>query len=119
MRLTKFTYPLIALAIIPVALISLKKINKNSFFDHFFKVIEEVELRNSHELESYSNHIWYKASLVQKKDLKKLILKYSSNTPLFVSLFIPQKFQTPFIQESRKIGIGMILGYLIPLTRAP
>ncbi|MEO0899547.1 MAG: hypothetical protein AAFY71_24265 [Bacteroidota bacterium] len=39
------------MAVIPIAFLSFHKINKISFFDHFFKVIEEVELRNSHELE--------------------------------------------------------------------
>ncbi len=58
MRGFKLTYPLIALAVIPAALVSLNKINKVSFFDHYFKVIEEVELRNSHELEEGELFLW-------------------------------------------------------------
>ncbi|MEL6132419.1 MAG: hypothetical protein AAFR59_03540 [Bacteroidota bacterium] len=45
--------------LLPVVLLSFKKIDKISFFNHYFKVIEEVELRNSHALTDEGLAIWY------------------------------------------------------------
>ncbi len=50
MRPSTVAYHLFLFALVPVALWSFKKINKESFYSHYFRVIEEVELRNSHAL---------------------------------------------------------------------
>ena len=44
-------YYLLGLAAVSFAMLFLSKINKTSFYHHYFKVIEEVETRNSQEIE--------------------------------------------------------------------
>lgn len=118
MRVSRLTYPLIALAIIPVALVSLKKINKISFFDHFFNVIEEVELRNSHELQS-PDMVWYKASLSHTAEAKQLAKKLPAASLLSL---IPLKgicISSASLTIFQGIIRGMQLGHLLPYCRAP
>lgn len=45
-------YQLLLLATVSVAMIFFMKIDKLSFYHHFFKVIEEVELRNSQQIQA-------------------------------------------------------------------
>lgn len=118
MRVSRLTYPIIAIAIIPVALVSLKKINKISFFDHFFKVIEEVEMRNSHELEA-PDLLWYQASLSTKSEAQEPAKKLPST---FLLSFVPVKgicFTTASLTVFSRIIRGMQLGHLLPFCRAP
>ena len=47
-------YHLLGLAAISFAMLFLFKINKVNFYHHYFRVIEEVEIRNSQALASPS-----------------------------------------------------------------
>ncbi|MEL7340850.1 MAG: hypothetical protein AAGM67_10215 [Bacteroidota bacterium] len=49
-------YHLLLLLVASASLVSLWRINKRSFYFHYFKVIEEVESRNSHALSSIPNY---------------------------------------------------------------
>lgn len=50
MRIGKYTYRFSLLLAVSMSMVLLMKINKISFYHHYFKVIEEVEIRNSQEL---------------------------------------------------------------------
>ena len=56
MRLSLRPYQLLLLLVASASLLSLWKINKRSFYFHYFKVIEEVEGRNS---QAVSDIIYY------------------------------------------------------------
>ena len=53
MRLGKYTYRFSLLLTVSMSMVLLMKINKISFYHHYFKVIEEVEVRNSQALGAY------------------------------------------------------------------
>ncbi len=50
MKGTLLSYHLLVLFIGGVVMLSLSKINKHNFYHHYFRVIQEVEMRNSHFL---------------------------------------------------------------------
>ena len=52
MRPSHYIYRLFILAAAALSMSLLMKINKMSFYHHYFKVIEEVEVRNSQEVGS-------------------------------------------------------------------
>ncbi|MDX2246845.1 MAG: hypothetical protein SF052_08735 [Bacteroidia bacterium] len=54
MRLYLRPYQLFLIFAALVAMVFLLKINKRSFYFHYFRVIEEVELRNSQEMGVYT-----------------------------------------------------------------
>ncbi|MEZ4825395.1 MAG: hypothetical protein R3C61_03750 [Bacteroidia bacterium] len=53
MRLYLRPYRLLLIFAALLAMVLLLKINKRSFYFHYFKVIEEVEMRNSQELSAF------------------------------------------------------------------
>ncbi|MEL7062154.1 MAG: hypothetical protein AAFP00_00275 [Bacteroidota bacterium] len=69
MKKPRFTYYLLLVPLLPVVLVSFKKIDKISFFNHYFKVIEEVELRNSQELTDEGLAVWYIPSTIQSTSI--------------------------------------------------
>ena len=69
MKKPRFTYYLLLIPLLPVVLLSFKKIDKISFFNHYFKVIEEVELRNSQELTDEGLAVWYIPSTVESTSI--------------------------------------------------
>lgn len=50
-------YHLLLLLVASASLLSLWRINKRSFYFHYFKVIEDVESRNSQALSSIPNYV--------------------------------------------------------------
>ena len=62
MRKTSHPYQIFFILVALVAMVFLLKINKRNFYFHYFKVIEEVELRNSQEVFGLQNAVLYTAS---------------------------------------------------------
>lgn len=52
MRIHRLAYHLSVMAVASLALLVFQKIDKISFYHHYFKVIEEVEVRNSQALDA-------------------------------------------------------------------
>ena len=52
MKLLRQSYYLLIFSAISLATVFFMKINKQIFYSHYFKVIEEVELRNSQEVKT-------------------------------------------------------------------
>ncbi|RMG57259.1 MAG: hypothetical protein D6722_25205 [Bacteroidetes bacterium] len=69
-------YQILLLATVSVAMIFFMKINKQSFYHHFFKVIEEVESRNSQEVQTSApvETIWWTVSETAKGPVLPFLL---------------------------------------------
>ena len=118
MRSLFLTYRLILLAAVSVSMLLLLKINKRSFYFHYFKVIEEVEMRNSQALhaETFSIQVWRS----QLQEAASILL------PILTALFAFGLFLLPFPESwiASQAGEQVLIPvrepqYLRPPVRAP
>ncbi|MDX1907172.1 MAG: hypothetical protein SF053_09080 [Bacteroidia bacterium] len=61
----RLTYSLVLLAVAIVASVSLIRINKRSFYHHYFRVITAVSLRNTQPVAGQETGIWHSSQTCQ------------------------------------------------------
>ncbi len=92
------------------------KINKVNFYHHYFRVIEEVEIRNSQALASPSL-VMFSTGLPVKKAVQPLLWLFSGALTSLLLVFFPLQARTGF--EAPFVRRDMCSFHLLPLVRAP
>lgn len=94
------------------------KINKHSFYHHFFRVIEEVELRNSHDLVAADLMVLTQSQLAPASLRDRFL-------PLPIALFgllfllVMPLWAIPVPREVAPLRLTDRRAYLLPPVRAP
>lgn len=110
------TYYLLGLAAITFAMLFLFKINKASFYHHYFRVIEEVEIRNSQALTSPSVVLFSARS--QTRTLIQPLLWLIAGV-VGMLFFFPLLLQSWAYATAPFVRRDMRSFHLLPLVRAP
>ncbi|MEM7373546.1 MAG: hypothetical protein AAF587_33280 [Bacteroidota bacterium] len=118
MKLLVHPYRWILLVAISASMLLLLKINKRSFYFHYFKVIEEVELRNSQAVDQQVAlwQVWSQRLVEETKNILPFLL-----TLVIVgvfSLLLPEQWLFPTLSEVAAVA-SPEPQFLIPPIRAP
>lgn len=117
MRLINRPYHLLLiLASLGAMVFLLNKINKQSFYHHYFRVIEEVELRNSHELELSSDVAILTMSRSVEDFFVSLVLLLGITTGILLVILAPGLSGVDFPYVARPASQ---LHFLLQPVRAP
>lgn len=118
MKLLGHPYRWILLIAISASMLLLLKINKRSFYFLYFKVIEEVELRNSQAVQQQAVHlqIWSQRLIKEVSESLPFLLVLLSLGAFVLFIFENDLFRTG--QELALISVGEPC-FLTPPIRAP
>ena len=87
MKQLAHTYCLFALVVTSISVFVFRKMDKTSFYHHYFKVIEEVELRNSQEIETAPG-IWQVAKAAMSRLWNQVFQWFSGLLVVSLSLVL-------------------------------
>ncbi|WNJ17686.1 hypothetical protein [Pontibacter sp. G13] len=112
------TYRFILLASVSVVMLFFFKINKMSFYHHFFRVIEEVGNRNSQEVASIATFDGLLESLEMEAEVVQDTLSWMFGfLPFLVLIILDRHFPTANRRSAVPIPVQIYRN--IPPTRAP
>ena len=118
MRKLSHPYQIFFILVALVAMIFLLKINKRNFYHHYFKVIEEVELRNSQEVFGLQDTVLFTST---RPVIESLItfLSFLSVGFILISFYQKPVLRSKMFELSVKPLVQTRPFYFTPPIRAP